>query len=91
MEGLPELQGCGLQVAEGAEAFLFAGVLGRPDEVANPQSEEVQGIIERDGLEGPCQGQERRAPAFGGHACQGVGARMQAMRRNVLERKLPNA
>jgi hypothetical protein len=99
LEGIPELQGCGIEVAEGPETFLFAGVMRRPDEIAHQQIEEVQGIIHRDGLEGPCKGQERRAPAFGGHACQGLGARRravagerrQAMRRNVLESKLPNA
>jgi hypothetical protein len=98
LESIPELQGCGIKVAEGPEAFLFAGVMGSPDEVANQQIEEVHGIIHRDGLKGPCKGQERRDPACGGHACQGLGARrravpgerMQAMRRNVLERKLPH-
>jgi hypothetical protein len=79
LEGLPELQSRGIQIAEGPESFLFAGVMGRPDDVANQQIEEVQGIIHRDRLEGPCKGQECRDAAFCGHACQCLGARSSAL------------
>ena len=82
--GLAELQRGRIQVAERAEPCLFSGALGLGQQVRDDQVQQVQGVVQRRGLEGPGEGQQggdppvpwhprdRRRPGRGGMTGQGL-------------------
>ena len=73
LDGLPELQGGGIQVTQGPQPFLFAFVLGAPDDIGDQEIEHVQGIIHRDAFEGMRKGEQGGQPSLWGHAGNGLG------------------
>jgi hypothetical protein len=78
-----ELQSGRIQIAERAKSFLFSGELGLGQQVSDDQVQQVQGVVQRRGLEGSGKGQQggdppvpwhprnHRRPGGGGMAGQG--------------------
>jgi hypothetical protein len=58
LHGLPELEGRGIQIAQGAETFFLALTLGCMDDLCNHEVEEIQDVIHRNDFAGMGQGQQ---------------------------------
>jgi hypothetical protein len=73
LNGLPEVQGRGIQILKGPQPLVFALSLRVMENIGDDEVEQIQGIIHRDDFEGMGKGEQGGEAALGRHAGNGLG------------------